>query len=125
MRLNPLYKEHIQMFVQVSLLSKCNRLEDEEISLVEFNSRAVSLLHFWWLCYISYCCIPRIKQFLLWLFKGIDWFGEFVACFEQHTGEFNASKLADFGAALTTADEPSLQEVLEELDVKSFFYTHM
>jgi hypothetical protein len=33
--------------------------------------------------------------------------------------------LADFGAALTTADEPSLQEVLEELDVKSFFYTHM
>jgi hypothetical protein len=49
MRLNPLYKEHIQMFVQVSLLSKCNRLEDEEISLVEFNSQAVSLLHFWWL----------------------------------------------------------------------------
>jgi hypothetical protein len=38
MRLNPLYKEHIQMFVQVSLLSKCNRLEDEEISLVEFDS---------------------------------------------------------------------------------------
>lgn len=37
-------------------------------------------------------------------------------------GEFNASKLADFGAALTTADEPLLQEVLEELDVsKSFF----
>jgi hypothetical protein len=75
--------------------------------------------------YVSHCCFPRIKQFLLWLFKGIDWFGEFFACLEQHTGEFNASKLADFGAALTTADEPSLQEVLEELDVKSFLYTHM
>jgi hypothetical protein len=75
--------------------------------------------------YISHCHFPRIKQFLLGLFKGIDWFGEFVVCFEQHTGEFNASKLADFGAALTTADEPSLQEVLEELDVKSFFYTHL
>jgi hypothetical protein len=36
-------------------------------------------------------------------------------------GEFNASKLADFGAALTTADEPMLQEVLEELDVSAFF----
>jgi hypothetical protein len=36
-------------------------------------------------------------------------------------GEFNASKLADFGAALTTADEPVLQEVLEELDVSDFF----
>ena len=35
-------------------------------------------------------------------------------------GEFNASKLADFGAALTTADEPVLQEVLEELDVSHF-----
>lgn len=34
-------------------------------------------------------------------------------------GEFNASKLADFGAALTTADEPLLQEVLEELDVST------
>lgn len=35
----------------------------------------------------------------------------------QHMGEFNASTLADFGAALTTVDEPLLQEVLEELDV--------
>ncbi|CAK9191984.1 unnamed protein product [Sphagnum troendelagicum] len=42
---------------------------------------------------------------------------EHIQMFVQHTGEFNASKLADFGAALTTADEPSLQEVLEELDV--------
>lgn len=37
-------------------------------------------------------------------------------------GEFNASKLADFGAALTTADEPLLQEVLQELDV--IFLSH-
>lgn len=41
---------------------------------------------------------------------------------EQHMGEFNASKLADFGAALTTADEPVLQEVLEELDVSILFF---
>ena len=34
-------------------------------------------------------------------------------------GEFNASRLADFGAALTTADEPVLQEVLKELDVST------
>ncbi|CAK9878792.1 unnamed protein product [Sphagnum jensenii] len=64
-----------------------------------------------------YTSVCIMIPFLLGLFKGIDWFGEFVVCFEQHTGEFNASKLADFGAALTTADEPSLQEVLEELDV--------
>lgn len=37
-------------------------------------------------------------------------------------GEFNASKLADFGAALTTADEPVLQEVLEELDVSDILF---
>jgi Lon-like ATP-dependent protease len=42
---------------------------------------------------------------------------EHIQMFVQHMGEFNASKLADFGAALTTADEPLLQEVLEELDV--------
>ncbi|XP_024392421.1 lon protease homolog 1, mitochondrial [Physcomitrium patens] len=42
---------------------------------------------------------------------------EHIQMFVQHMGEFNASKLADFGAALTTADEPVLQEVLEELDV--------
>jgi len=40
-------------------------------------------------------------------------------------GEFNASKLADFGAALTTADEPLLQEVLEELDVSIFVFTRL
>ena len=40
-------------------------------------------------------------------------------------GEFNASKLADFGAALTTADEPVLQEVLEELDVRDFFVINL
>lgn len=37
-------------------------------------------------------------------------------------GEFNASKLADFGAALTTADEPVLQAVLGELDVSILFF---
>jgi hypothetical protein len=40
-------------------------------------------------------------------------------------GEFNASKLADFGAALTTADEPLLQEVLEELDVSIFSFIRL
>ncbi|KAL2651757.1 hypothetical protein R1flu_019885 [Riccia fluitans] len=47
---------------------------------------------------------------------------EHIQLFIQHMGEFNASKLADFGAALTTADEPSLQEVLEELDVTKRLY---
>ncbi|CAM6113131.1 unnamed protein product [Calypogeia fissa] len=47
---------------------------------------------------------------------------EHIQLFIQHMGEFNASKLADFGAALTTADEPSLQEVLEELDVTNRLY---
>ncbi|CAI5511722.1 unnamed protein product [Closterium sp. Naga37s-1] len=42
---------------------------------------------------------------------------EHIAMFVQHVGEFNASRMADFGAALTTADEPTLQSVLEELDV--------
>ncbi|GJP30857.1 hypothetical protein CLOM_g7186 [Closterium sp. NIES-68] len=42
---------------------------------------------------------------------------EHIAMFVQHVGEFNASRMADFGAALTTADEPTLQAVLEELDV--------
>lgn len=37
-------------------------------------------------------------------------------------GDFNASKLADFGAALTTADEPVLQVVLGELDVSISFF---
>ncbi|CAI5962323.1 unnamed protein product [Closterium sp. NIES-65] len=41
---------------------------------------------------------------------------EHIAMFVQHVGEFNASRMADFGAALTTADEPTLQSVLEELD---------
>lgn len=40
-------------------------------------------------------------------------------------GEFNASKLADFGAALTTADEPLLQEVLEELDVSTSYLSFL
>ncbi|KAG0619235.1 hypothetical protein M758_4G124900 [Ceratodon purpureus] len=42
---------------------------------------------------------------------------EHIQMFVQHMGEFNASKLSDFGAALTTADEPVLQQVLKELDV--------
>jgi hypothetical protein len=55
-----------------------------------------------------------IRGLLYFSSNTIGWLG-------QHMGEFNASKLADFGAALTTADEPMLQEVLEELDVSAFF----
>ena len=35
----------------------------------------------------------------------------------QQVGEFSAPRMADFGAAMTTADETMLQQVLEELNV--------
>ena len=35
----------------------------------------------------------------------------------QQVGEFSADRMADFGAAMTTADEAMLQQVLEELNV--------
>ncbi|EFJ35404.1 hypothetical protein SELMODRAFT_30423, partial [Selaginella moellendorffii] len=45
---------------------------------------------------------------------------ETIQVFVQNMGNshINAARLADFGSALTTADEPLLQEVLEQLDVE-------
>ncbi|GBG83520.1 hypothetical protein CBR_g37235 [Chara braunii] len=43
---------------------------------------------------------------------------EHIQMFVQHVGEFNAARLADFGASLTTADEPALQAVLETLEIE-------
>jgi Lon-like ATP-dependent protease len=38
----------------------------------------------------------------------------------QHVGDFNYPRLADFGAAISGANKLLCQEVLEELDVRSF-----
>lgn len=37
----------------------------------------------------------------------------------QQVGEFSPPRMADFGAAMTTADEGMLQGVLEELNVSA------
>ena len=41
----------------------------------------------------------------------------------QHVGDFNYPRLADFGAAISGANKLLCQEVLEELDVRSFLGT--
>ncbi|KAJ7554808.1 hypothetical protein O6H91_05G010100 [Diphasiastrum complanatum] len=43
---------------------------------------------------------------------------ENIQVFVQNTGSFNAARVADFGAAITTADDSVLQEVLEQTDVE-------
>ncbi|KAJ7562500.1 hypothetical protein O6H91_03G071600 [Diphasiastrum complanatum] len=43
---------------------------------------------------------------------------ESIQVFVQNTGNFNAARVADFGAAITTADDSVLQEVLEQTDVE-------
>lgn len=37
----------------------------------------------------------------------------------QHIGDFNYARLADFGAAISGANQLQCQQVLEELDVSS------
>lgn len=41
----------------------------------------------------------------------------FLCFLSQHVGEFNYSRLADFGAAISGSNKLLCQEVLEELDV--------
>lgn len=42
----------------------------------------------------------------------------------QHIGDFNYSRLADFGAAISGANKSQCQQVLEELDVSIICYVN-
>ncbi|KMZ60664.1 hypothetical protein ZOSMA_581G00030, partial [Zostera marina] len=49
--------------------------------------------------------------------KSSSLWRDHVQTYTQHVGEFNYSRLADFGAAISGSNKLLCQEVLEELDV--------